>query len=151
MNGGLHFPVAFSHLVVVVTRMSPLTRLYFSDALLAQLMIMAAENDDDDDSSGGVRWFHSLHMSSLAQVGREGGRVFRNPAERENPFSTDYPPPPLPRPFAAAVKLIEFVSLHGNNFRIPEREMLKALFSLSLSPSLFLTLRRRGQLWLFVP
>ena len=61
--------------------------------------------------------------------------MLRNPAERENPFSTDYPPPPLPRPFAAAVKLIEFVSLHGNNFKIPEREMLKALFSLSHSPS----------------
>lgn len=62
--------------------------------------------------------------------------MLRNPAERENPFSTDYPPPPLPRPFAAAVKLIEFVSLHGNNFKIPEREMLKALFSLSLPLSL---------------
>ena len=83
MNGGLHFPVAFSHLVVVVTRMSPLTRLYFSDALLAQLMIMAAENDDDDDSSGGVRWFHSLHMSSLAQVGREEGECFAiRPSEK---------------------------------------------------------------------
>ena len=82
MNGGLHFPVAFSHLVVVVTRMSPLTRLCFSDASLAQLIVMAAENDDDD-SSGGVRWFHSLHMSSLAQVGREEGECFAiRPSEK---------------------------------------------------------------------
>ena len=68
-------------------------------------------------------------LARQAQVGGEGGRVLHNPAGRENPFSTDYPSVAA----AAAVKLIEFVSLHGNNFKIPEREMLKAP-SPSLSP-----------------
>ena len=89
-------------------------------------------------------------LARQAQVGGEGGRVLHNPAGRENPFSTDYPSLAAVSA-AAAVKLIEFVSLHGNNFKIPEREMLKAP-SPSLPPSLSLTGRiSRGQLWLFVP
>ena len=90
-------------------------------------------------------------LARQAQVGGEGGRVLHNPAGRENSFSTDYPSVAA----AAAVKLIEFVSLHGNNFKIPEREMLKApspSLPPSFPPSRSLTGRiSRGQLWLFVP
>ena len=65
--------------------------------------------------------------------------MLHNPAGRENPFSTDYPS--IPCSFSAAVKRIEFVPLHGNNFKIPEREMLKALSS---SPSLASSLAARA-------
>ena len=98
---------------------------------------MAAENGDD-----GI----PVPLPSMPHSLAEQLAVLHNPAGRENPFSTDYPS--IPCSFSAAVKRIEFVPLHGNNFKIPEREMLKAL---SLPLSRFLLGRARGQLWLFLP